>query len=125
MGRKPEAVSVVSRRGGAPAGAARGAEAPAAGRGAADAPAGRGAAGGGRGAGVPGGTPGDLFGQPTHVVWDAVGTFYVADGYRNSRIAKYDKNGKWIKGLGNEGLQLGQLDISFPIALDSQGNGTR
>jgi len=124
MGRKPEAVSVgAAARGGAPAGAGRGAEAAAAGRGAAEAPAaGRGAAGGGRGAAVPGGTPGDLFGQPTDVAWDAAGNIYVADGYRNSRIAKYDKSGKWIKGWGTKGAELGQLDIPRSIALDAQGN---
>jgi DNA-binding beta-propeller fold protein YncE len=126
MGRKPEAVSVgTPGRAGAAPGAGRGAEAPAAGAGrGAEAPAGagRGAAGAGRGAGILGGTPGDLFGQPTDVAWDASGNIYVADGYRNSRIAKYDKNGKWIKGWGTKGAETGQLDIPHSIALDAAGN---
>jgi hypothetical protein len=125
MGRKPEAVNVgtPARAGGAAPGAGRGAEAPA-GRGGAEAPAaaGRGAAGGGRGPAVPGGTPGDLFGQPTDVAWDAAGNIFVADGYRNSRVAKYDKNGKWIKGWGTKGAEPGQFDILRSIALDAQGN---
>jgi NHL repeat len=124
MGRKPEVITVgAAARGGAAPGGGRGAEAPS-GRGGAEAPAaaGRGAVGGGRGPAVPGGTPGDLFGQPTDVAWDAAGNIFVADGYRNSRVAKYDKNGKWIKGWGSKGSEPGQLDIPRSIALDSQGN---
>jgi hypothetical protein len=34
-----------------------------------------------------------LFRQPTDVVWDSEGNTYISDGYINSRIAKYDRNG--------------------------------
>ncbi len=139
MGRKPEAVTVGTPArggaGGAGGGAGRGAEAgAAAGRGVeAGSPnaaaagrgqeaAGRGAAGG-RGGGPPGaGAAGDLFGQPTDVAWDSAGNIYVADGYRNARVAKYDKNGKWIKAWGQKGVDPGQFDTPHSIALDAQGN---
>lgn len=38
-----------------------------------------------------------LFRQPTDVTWDSDGNIYISDGYVNSRIAKYDKDGNWVK----------------------------
>src|SRR5436305_7529712 len=37
------------------------------------------------------------FRQVTDVTWDPQGNAYISDGYINSRIAKVDKNGRWIK----------------------------
>src|SRR5437867_3553199 len=34
------------------------------------------------------------FGRPTDVTWDAQGNIFVSDGYVNSRVVKYDKNGR-------------------------------
>ena len=39
--------------------------------------------------------------QPTDVTWDAQGNIYISDGYVNSRVAKYDKNGDWVKPWGS------------------------
>jgi hypothetical protein len=41
-----------------------------------------------------------LFRQPTDVAWDSQGNTYITDGYVNSRVAKYDKNGDWVKSWG-------------------------
>jgi sugar lactone lactonase YvrE len=60
--------------------------------------------------------------RPTDVAWDAQGNIYVADGYGNARIAKYDKNGKWIKNWGSRGSEPGQFNIVHGIAIDAQGN---
>jgi len=38
-----------------------------------------------------------LFRQPTDVTWDSEGNIYITDGYVNSRVAKFDKNGDWVK----------------------------
>jgi NHL repeat len=86
----PDTYALVDRRPAPPAPAAEG-------RGAGPAGEGRGA-GPGRGGALPGaGVNGESFNRPTDVAWDSAGNIYVADGYGNSRIAKYDKDGKWIK----------------------------
>src|SRR5581483_937821 len=106
LSRKPEAISVrpAAPRGGPPAEGRGGA--PAEGRGGAPAE-GRGAApGGGRGpAGPPGaGIPGDSFQRTADVAWDKAGNIYVADGVStaagNARVAKFDKDGHFLKSWG-------------------------
>jgi hypothetical protein len=83
-------------------------------------------AGGGRGGGPPGlpgaGVEGESFSRPTDVAWDAQGNIFVADGYGNARVAKYDRNGKWIKNWGSRGTGQGQFNIVHGIAVDAQGN---
>ena len=62
------------------------------------------------------------FRQPTDVAWDAQGNTYISDGYINSRIAKYDKNGDWVKTWGQPGNKPGELSIPHGIGSDNQGN---
>ena len=38
-----------------------------------------------------------VFNRPTDVTWDTEGNIFVSDGYNNSRLAKFDKNGNWVK----------------------------
>ncbi len=64
----------------------------------------------------------DLFNRPTDVAWDSAGNIYVADGLGNARIAKFDKNGKFIKSWGTRGAGNGQFSTVAGIAIDAQGN---
>lgn len=63
-----------------------------------------------------------LFRQVTDVAWDAAGNTYISDGYINSRIAKIDKAGNWVKSWGEPGDQPGQFNTPHSIALDAEGN---
>jgi NHL repeat len=138
LSRKPEAIAVRPAAGrGAPGGEGRGGPPPEgrgaggppaeSGRGAA-APGGQPAAGGGRGpAGPPGsGIPGDSFVRTGGVAWDKDGNIYVADGVAmgagNARVAKFDKDGHFIKSWGQRGSDVGQFNSLRGIALDAQGN---
>lgn len=117
LGRKPEAIAVrpAAPGGGPPAGAAaaptaRAAPAPAAG------PA--------QPARAPGsGTPGSTFSRPTDVAWDRAGNIYVADGIgANNRIAKFDKEGRFLKQWGSTGKGPAQFSGVKAIAVDAQDN---
>jgi len=63
-----------------------------------------------------------LFRQPTDVAWDSRGNIYITDGYVNSRVAKIDKNGDWVKSWGSKGTGPGQFIIPHSIAIDAQDN---
>ena len=62
------------------------------------------------------------FRQVTDVTWDQAGNIYISDGYINSRIAKADKNGKWLASFGTPGKNPGEFNTPHNIAADAQGN---
>ena len=64
----------------------------------------------------------NYFNQPTDIAWDAAGTMYISDGYQNSRVAKVDKNGDWVKSWGSRGTQSGQFNTPHNIGVDRNGN---
>lgn len=109
LGRKPETMSVrpaAPRAGGGGAAAGRG---------------GRGGGAGRPGAGS--GTPGSSFRGPADVAWDRAGNIYVADGIgSNNRIAKFDKDGRFITHWGSTGSEPGQFNGVKGLAIDAQGN---
>jgi hypothetical protein len=121
IGRKPESINIRNYEPPAPpAGAAR-AGGPAGGR-----EGGAGAAGRGGAPAAPpvvgAGVAGESFNRPTDVGWDPQGNIFVSDGYGNSRVVKYDKNGVFLKMVGHRGT--GPLEFNTPhgLAVDAQGN---
>ena len=123
LGRKPETINV---RPAAGRGGAEGGRGGAEGRG--GPPAGTPGGGGGRGGGAPGalpgsGIPGSTFNRPTDVAWDKAGNIYIADGLGNTnRVAKFDKDGRFIRQWGSTGAENGQFTGVKSLAVDAQGN---
>ena len=63
------------------------------------------------------------FRQPTDIAFDADGNIYISDGYVNSRVAKFTKDGDWVASLGEPGGgKLGLLNTPHSIANDAKGN---
>jgi len=62
-----------------------------------------------------------MFNQPTDIAWNAAGDMFVSDGYINSRVAKYDRNGAWVKSWGEPGQGPGQFKLPHAIAVDARG----
>ena len=122
LGRKPEAINV---RPGAAVGEDGGGRAAGPAGGARQGGAGAGAPAGGRAGGAaPGsGVPGSTFSEPGDVAWDAMGNIYIADGVGNTnRIAKFDKDGRFIRHWGSTGTEPGQFNGVKALAIDRQGN---
>jgi DNA-binding beta-propeller fold protein YncE len=63
-----------------------------------------------------------MFRQVTDMAWDAAGNTFISDGYVNSRVAKVDRNGNWLKSWGEPGDQSGQFNTPHSIAVDAQGH---
>jgi len=104
LGRKAEAIQNPPRAGGPGGGGGEG--------------------GGGRGGGPPGAGPQqDVFNRPTDVAWDAQGNIFVADGRgTNARVAKFSKDGVFVKSFGQRGNAQGQFASVDSVAVDAQGN---
>jgi len=62
------------------------------------------------------------FRQVTDITWDPADNAYISDGYINSRVAKVDKNGNWLKSWGERGKGPGQFNTPHSIAGDVKGN---
>jgi len=62
------------------------------------------------------------FRQVTDVARDKAGNTFISDGYINSRVAKVDKDGNWLKSWGERGKEPGQFNTPHAIATDANGN---
>ncbi len=64
---------------------------------------------------------GEPFNRPTHVaINSSTGDLFVTDGYGNSRVHRYDSDGKYILSWGESGSLNGQFSLPHNIAM----NGT-
>jgi sugar lactone lactonase YvrE len=62
------------------------------------------------------------FRQVTDVAFDSADNTYISDGYINSRVAKVDKDGNWLKSWGERGNGPGQFNTPHAIAVDAKDN---
>jgi len=66
------------------------------------------------------GTWGAQFNEPRGIAMDAQGNIYIAD-FRNSRIQKFDRLGKFVAAWGEGGQGPGQFKDPCGVAVDAKG----
>lgn len=57
------------------------------------------------------------FNQPTDIAIRADGSFYVSDGYVNSRVALFDRGGRWLREWGTKGAGPGEFSNPHGVSL--------
>jgi DNA-binding beta-propeller fold protein YncE len=62
-----------------------------------------------------------LFGRPTDIAFGHNGEIYVSDGYSNSRVIEFNRDGDFIRAWGTYGTGSGQFIISHSVVVDDQG----
>lgn len=62
------------------------------------------------------------FNGPTDVALAADGSFYVSDGYQNSRVAHFDAKGRFLNEWGTKGQKPGQFQIPHGVSVSVSGN---
>jgi DNA-binding beta-propeller fold protein YncE len=62
----------------------------------------------------------DAFNRPTNVAFAPNGDFYVSDGYVNSRVVHFNKDGKYLGQWGRKGTGDGEFDLVHDIVLDKR-----
>ncbi len=62
------------------------------------------------------------FDKPTDIAIANDGSFYVSDGYGNSRVVKFSATGKYLFEWGKKGNKENEFNIPHSISLDSLGN---
>jgi peptidylamidoglycolate lyase len=72
-------------------------------------------------AGIPGRDTAHFY-MPTGVAVAKDGSFYVSDGYGNSRVVKFSPAGKYLLEWGKKGNAAGAFHIPHAIELDDNGN---
>lgn len=61
------------------------------------------------------------FNLPTDVAVLADGSFYVSDGYRNTRVVKFDAQGRYEFEWGGKGSEPGKFNLPHGVAVDARG----
>ena len=61
------------------------------------------------------------FNLPTDVAVRTDGGFYVSDGYENTRVLRFDPEGRFLYQWGKPGRGSGEFDLPHGIALDKAG----
>jgi len=67
------------------------------------------------------GTDEKTFNKPTDIAFTKSGDFYVSDGYGNSRVVKFSRDGNYLFSWGKLGTGPGEFHIPHSVAVDSRG----
>jgi len=63
----------------------------------------------------------DLFNRPTDMAFGLNGEVYITDGYGNSRVVQYTRDGKFVRTWGKKGTGEGEFNLPHGIAVDKRG----
>jgi DNA-binding beta-propeller fold protein YncE len=61
------------------------------------------------------------FNHPTEMIAHPNGDIYVTDGYRNSRVHRFTRDGRLVKSWGTPGKTAGEFHLPHSIATDPDG----
>ena len=61
------------------------------------------------------------FNKPADVAFASNGDFYVADGYGNSRVVKFNKAGEFLMAWGEKGTAPGEFNLPHAVQVDAEG----
>jgi DNA-binding beta-propeller fold protein YncE len=67
------------------------------------------------------GTDEKTFNRPTDIAFAPKGDIYVADGYGNSRVVRFTRDGKYVKAWGRRGTAPGEFNTPHSIVADAKG----
>jgi DNA-binding beta-propeller fold protein YncE len=67
------------------------------------------------------GTDEKTFNRPTDIAFAPTGEVYVSDGYGNSRVVKFSREGKYLMTWGKRGTGPGEFNTPHSVAVDSKG----
>lgn len=67
------------------------------------------------------GASNELFNRPTDVAFGLSGDIYVTDGYGNSRVVQFTRNGEFVRAWGKKGTGPGEFNLPHAIAVDQHG----
>ncbi|HUS05472.1 MAG TPA: peptidyl-alpha-hydroxyglycine alpha-amidating lyase family protein [Bryobacteraceae bacterium] len=68
------------------------------------------------------GTDEKTFNRPTDIAFTPSGDFYVSDGYGNSRVVKFSREGRYLLTWGKKGTGPSEFNTPHSIAVDSKQN---
>lgn len=58
--------------------------------------------------------------KPTDIAFASDGHIYVADGYGNNRVVRFDRAGRFVQAWGELGVGRGQFSLPHSVAVDSR-----
>ncbi|MFB3776554.1 MAG: peptidyl-alpha-hydroxyglycine alpha-amidating lyase family protein [Bryobacteraceae bacterium] len=62
------------------------------------------------------------FNRPTDIAFAPNGDMYVTDGYGNSRVVQFTKEGRFVRAWGKKGDGPGEFNLPHGVAVDGQGH---
>jgi DNA-binding beta-propeller fold protein YncE len=63
----------------------------------------------------------DVFNRPTGIAFGPSGDYYVSDGYVNSRVVRFGRDGIYQKQWGQKGAADGEFNLVHDVTIDSRG----